>query len=121
MLAGRGIRTLRSPPFAGSKGGHRDKPQASMLGQADREILTGRLRLPPPRGSTSVDKVWEGIAKQLVPEVRHSSDKAQTRAIEAIRRRGMADVDEADKEPHDTIDDGPPVPLRRLFRLGMAI
>lgn len=119
------LRTLRSirPISKGGDSHHHQQranphplPETPSLGTE-----VGRLKLPPPRGSTGVDKVWEGIAKQLVPEVRHSSDKAQTRAIEAIRRRGIAEQDEADREPHDTIDDGPPVPMSRLFKLGVYL
>lgn len=57
--------------------------------------------------------MFERIAKGLVPELRHSSDKAQSRAVAAIRRREDADEDEVE-EP---ADDGPPVPLLRVFKL----
>lgn len=49
-----------------------------------------------------------------MPELRHSSEKARTRAVSAIRRR---EAEEEIEEEQDKIDDGPPVRIWRVFKL----
>lgn len=64
-----------------------------------------------------MDTVFEGIAKGLLPEIRHSSEKAKTRAVQAIRRKKEEEDDGIDADASDEIDDAPPVPMSRVFKL----
>jgi hypothetical protein len=53
----------------------------------------------------------------LLPEIRHSSEKARTRAVQAIRRQKEEEEEELEAEAADQLDSAPPVPMSRVFKL----
>jgi hypothetical protein len=53
----------------------------------------------------------------LLPEIRHSSEKARTRAVQAIRRQKEEGEEEIEAEATDQLDSAPPVPMSRVFKL----